>query len=120
MKPGNKRYQNCLVTKAITTINNGSTTLNLFEGFIDFLSYLTLMPSKEKEDFIIINSTSIVHDAIEFLPNYNIVKTFFDNDHTGKKATALIEKNCTKDFENESLKFQKHNDVNDYLMAYNR
>lgn len=116
----NKRYQNCLVTKAITTINNGSTTLNLFEGFIDFLSYLTLMPSKEKEDFIIINSTSIVHDAIEFLPNYNIVKTFFDNDHTGKKATALIEKNCTKDFENESLKFQKHNDVNDYLMAYNR
>lgn len=116
----NKHYQNCLVTKAISTINNGSNRLNLFEGFIDFLSYLTLMPSTEKEDFIIINSTSIVNDAIEFLPQYNTVKTFLDNDYSGKKATALIEKNCTKDFKNESLKFQKHKDVNDYLKAYSR
>lgn len=116
----NRNYQNCLLIKALTTINNGSSTLNLFEGFIDFLSYLTLMPKREKEDFIIINSTSIVRNAIEFLPKYNTVKTFFDNDPSGKKATALIEKNCTKVFKDESLKFQKHNDVNDYLKAYSR
>ncbi|WP_299154249.1 toprim domain-containing protein [uncultured Christiangramia sp.] len=116
----NKHFQNCLVAKAITIINNGSSTLNLFEGFIDFLSYLTLVPKKENEDFIIINSTSIVRDAIEFLPNYCTIKTFFDNDHSGKQATALIEKYCTKDFRNESLKFQKYNDVNDYLMAYSK
>lgn len=49
---------------------------------------------------------------------YDTVKTFFDNDYSGKRATELIQKNCKKRFLNESLKFEKHNDVNDYLTAY--
>ncbi|SFD35231.1 toprim domain-containing protein [Algibacter pectinivorans] len=116
----NKIFQSCLFVKAITTIKNDSNTLNLFEGFSDFLSYLTLMPHKENEDFIITNSTSIVKNTIEVLPNYTTVKTFFDNDESGIKATKLIQENCKREFLNESLKFKKYNDVNDYLMAYRR
>ena len=116
----NKIFQNCLFAKAITTIKNGSGTLNLFEGFSDFLSYLTLMPQKANEDFIIINSTSMIKNTIEVLQSYDTVKTFFDNDISGVKATKLIQENCEKEFLNESLKFKKYNDVNDYLMAYRR
>lgn len=116
----NKIFKNCLIAKAITTIQNGSRTLNLFEGFIDFLSYLTLMPGNENEDFIVTNSTSLVDNALEILPQYDLVKTFFDNDDSGKRATELIQQNCKKSFLNESLKFEKYNDVNDYLKVYRR
>lgn len=50
----NKFFKGCLSTKAITTIKNSSNTLNLFEGFIDFLSYLMLKPENEREDFVIL------------------------------------------------------------------
>ena len=116
----NKIFKNCLIVKAITTIDNGSKTLNLFEGFSDFLSYLTLIPPKTKENFIITNSTSIVKDTIELLPKYDLVKTFFDNDSSGIKATKLIQENCKKGFINESLKFKNHKDVNDYLISLRR
>ncbi|MDT0295180.1 toprim domain-containing protein [Mesonia ostreae] len=114
----NKSYKRCLNKKAISTIKNGSNTLNLFEGFIDFLSYLTLMPTKENEDFIITNSTSLVKNTIELLPEYYIVKTFFDNDLSGKKAAKLIQENCSSNYLDESEKYKKHTDVNDYLIAY--
>ena len=78
------------------------------------------MPQKANEDFIITNSTSLVKNTIEVLPNYTTVKTFFDNDDSGIKATKLIQANCKREFLNESLKFKKYNDVNDYLMAYRR
>ena len=116
----NKFFKGCLKTKAITTITNGSKTLNLFEGFIDFLSYLTLMPHKEKEDFIITNSTSIVKNAIEALSKYDTVKAFFDNDFSGANVTKLIQENCKKEFLNESLKFEKYKDVNEYLISLNK
>lgn len=69
----NKFFKGCQKAKAITTIINGSNTLNLFEGFLDFLSYLMLKPENEKEDFVIINSTSLVEEAIELLPKYKMI-----------------------------------------------
>ena len=78
------------------------------------------MPGNENEDFIVTNSTSLVDNALEILPQYDLVKTFFDNDDSGKRATELIQQNCKKSFLNESLKFEKYNDVNDYLKAYRR
>lgn len=116
----NEFYKRCLNNKAITTISNSSSTLNLFEGFIDFLSYLTLMPNKENEDFIITNSTSLVKNTIQLLAKYNLVKTFFDNDVSGKKATKLIQENCGNNYLDESEKYKKHTDVNDYLISYKR
>ncbi len=116
----NKYFKGCIGSKAITTINNGSGTLNLFEGFIDFLSYLTLYPELQKENFIITNSTALVKNTLELLPDYNTVKTFFDSDVSGLMATKLIQENCKKMFLNESLKFKNHKDVNDYLISLSR
>tara|TARA_R110002012_G_scaffold279098_1_gene467001 strand:+ start:2764 stop:3672 length:909 start_codon:yes stop_codon:yes gene_type:complete len=116
----NKYFKGCIGAKAITTINNGSGTLNLFEGAIDFLSYLKLYPESKKENFIVTNSTALVKNTLEFLPSYDTVKTFFDLDISGVKATKLIQVNCKKEFINESLKFKNHKDVNDYLISLSR
>lgn len=116
----NSIFKNCLNIKAITTIRNGSSLLNIFEGFIDFLSYLSYMPDKEKEDFIITNSTAMVKSTLDILPNYQTVKTFFDNDTSGLIAAKSIKENCENDFIDESLKYKGYKDVNDYLMGYKR
>lgn len=112
----NKYFKGCIGSKAITTIKNDSNTLNVFESFSDFLSYLTLLPNKKDEDFIITNSTSMAKNVIEFLPNYKQVNSYFDNDKPGLRATQLLEKECKNDFINQSLKFQNHKDVNEYLI----
>ena len=120
MELRNKYFKGCVGRKDIRTINNGSNRLNLLEGFTDFQSYLTLMPNKTNEDFIITNSTSLTEKSIKYLSNYDVVKTFFDNDNAGRNATELIRENCKKKFINESEKFKKFKDFNDYLMNYKR
>lgn len=112
----NKFFKGCLRSKAITTFENGSDTLNLFEGFLDFLSYLMLKPENEKEDFVIINSTSLVEKAIELLPKYAIVNTFFDNDSSGRKATEVIQLNTKNEFRDCSNLYNNHKDLNDFLI----
>lgn len=116
----NKYFKGCLGPKAITTIKNDSETLNVFESFSDFLSYLTLMSNKRNEDFIITNSTAMAKNAIEFLPIYRSVKTYFDNDGSGLKATKLIEQNCKTEFLDESQKYKDYKDVNEYLLGLRR
>lgn len=113
----NKFFKGCLKTKAITTIKNGSETLNLFEGFLDFLSYLILFPEKENEDFVITNSTSLVEKTIDLLPNYKHVKTFFDNDSSGRSSSEVIKANVKNKFENCSSQYKNHKDLNNYLIS---
>jgi len=114
----NKYFKGCYGKKDIRTIKNGSKTLNIFEGFIDFLSFLTLKQNKVNEDFMITNSTCLVEKSLQYLKNYDVVKTFFDNDESGIIATKLIQKNCKKEFRNMSEKYKEYKDLNDYLLAF--
>ncbi|QXP69206.1 toprim domain-containing protein [Polaribacter sp. R2A056_3_33] len=116
----NKFFKGCLKIKAMTTIKNNSDTLNLFEGFFDFISYLTLSPEKENEDFLIINSTALVGKTIKLLSNYNNVKVFFDTDDSGKKAMEIIRINYNNNFLDCSSYYKNHNDLNDFLISINK
>jgi len=120
MELRNKYFKGCMGPKGIRTINNGSKNVNLFEGFIDYLSFLTLMPSKVNENFIITNSTSLIKKVHSKLNDYDMIKTFFDNDESGINATQVIQENCKHKFSNESEKFKKFKDFNDYLMNYKK
>lgn len=113
----NEIYKRCLNVKAITTINNDSEVLNLFEGLLDCLSYLSLFPEKENEDFIITNSTSTIKKVIELLPNYKIVKSFFDNDTSGKRAAEIIKSHTENEFQDCSGMYKNYKDLNEFLMA---
>lgn len=105
--------------KEITTVNNNSNVASFFESWSDFLSYLTLKKGIPKENFIILNSTSLVNRTIELLDNYTSIKLFFDNDQAGEKATnILIDKFQNKIIDNR-IHYKKYNDLNDYLMREN-
>jgi hypothetical protein len=64
--------------------------LNIFEGFMDYLSIITQREGKPFEgDTIILNSLITMERSIELIRNYGyeIAHTWLDNDEPGKKAT---------------------------------
>ena len=113
----NKYFKGALGTKDNTWIENGSKTLSVFEGFIDFLSYLTLkeMP-KRKENYLILNSISLIEKALPKLKEYNNIFTYLDNDNAGIAGTKIF-KNLFKNSIDCSFVYNKYNDLNGYLSA---
>lgn len=83
-----KTFKGIIAPKDISLIQgNISERLCLFEGFIDFLSYLT-MKGKEAAPCLVLNSVSNLPRAISYLNENGIdsVRAFLDNDDAGQKA----------------------------------
>ena len=68
-----------------------SDRVMVFEGFIDFLSYLAwnkvTVPGC---DCVVLNSTSMYRSAMDVLSSYPNVVCFLDNDDAGRRATRSI------------------------------
>ncbi|MBP1838639.1 toprim domain-containing protein [Formosa algae] len=112
-----KKY--CLGKKEITTISNDFNVVSLFESWSDFLSYLTLKKHIPKENFIILNSTSLVKKVIDLLNDYSIIKLFLDNDEAGNIATNILTENFQNKVIDNRIHYKNYNDLNDYLMKTN-
>lgn len=114
----NKFIKGNLEGKDLTTIENNSKTLKIFEGNWDFLSYLTLNPNEEQEsDYIILNSTSMTEKLQEIEKNkYHLVECYLDNDRGGNEAVEKI-RDIFKGsiIEDCSSKYENYNDLNDWL-----
>lgn len=99
--------------KTLTTIKNGTDNLYVFEGFIDFLSFIEY--SKDKTfppaDYLILNSTSFVEQAIPIMERYGQGRLFLDHDPTGRKCTASIVA-ALPQFRDASMLYQGHADLN--------
>lgn len=108
-------FKACIPPKAITTINNGHNTCLVFEGFWDFLSYLTLQKiEKTKYDVAILNSVANVQKAIIFLKEHKNIDAYLDNDEGGRKA---IQKTKSSSFSvnDMSVRYAEYKDLNDCL-----
>lgn len=113
----NKFFKGCLGGKAITTIVNNSQVVSLFESWSDFLSYLTLKKKVPDENYIILNSTSMVKKAVELAREYSEIKVFFDNDEAGNKATSFLLDNIKDKVIDYRSHYKNYNDLNEYLLA---
>jgi DNA primase len=108
-------FKGCIAPKEITTIQNNSDTCLVFEGFWDFLSYLTIQKiEKTKHDVAVLNSTANTEKAMNFLKTHKEIYTYLDNDESGRKATELI-KSANMTVYNRSSQFAGYKDLNDYL-----
>ena len=80
--------------KTITTINEKeNNNLAVFEGYFDFLSYLTYIKKEKLETTsIILNGASMLLQLIEKIEkgSYTKVYNFLDNDPTGKEISSTI------------------------------
>lgn len=113
----NKYCQNCSSKDITSLIKESSSTLCVFEGFIDFLSYLEQIAIEEtdntNESFIVLNSLSMIQKAKSYFNKFEKVKLFLDNDSEGQKITSKI----SSEFSNiidKSFIYKRHKDYNDY------
>lgn len=111
-------------TSMEVTAYNGANSTNspkesclVFEGFTDFLSYLTLMNTLvPQEDVIVLNSLSNLPKTIDSLKGYKEIHTYLDNDNPGKKATLTIKQTHPAVID-QSVKYTGYKDLNEYLIS---
>ena len=92
-------------------------TALVFEGFIDYLSYLAINNlRKPVENIVVLNSTSNLNKAMDFIKSYEKVYTYLDNHEGGRKATQQIKEVCKTHF-NKSTEFARFKDLNELLIS---
>jgi len=102
--------------KAPTTIKRNPAALNIFEGFIDFLSALEYFnTTKPKFESIVLNSVTNLDTILHVLENYPQINLFLDNDDTGQQAAETIKAAHPKVKNYSKILFPKYNDFNDFL-----
>lgn len=115
-----KGFKGWLGQSAIRTISvEGSTELDLFEGFFDFLSFLTyFLLLRPKRTTIVLNSTSNLKQALPALEGYKRINCFFDNDSAGRKAFDKL-KALNLPVKNRSGIYIDSKDFNEFLITKN-
>jgi len=111
----NKYFKGCISPKSVTTANNGMNTCVVFEGFVDFLSYLTLKNQHNPQvDIVVLNSVILLDKAMDFLKQHDTIHVLLDNDEAGKRAVRDLKSVCKNVFDQSEF-YAKHKDLNDFL-----
>ena len=123
----NRYFKGCIAPKEISHIRQSGKVRNtcyIFEGFMDYLSFLTVRqescpnyPELDEQDYIVLNSVSNVNKALYPLGNYERIHCFFDNDHAGMEALQQIRKEYGRDryIHDASQIYSGCKDLNEYL-----
>lgn len=107
--------------KTVTTVPGiDNTVCAVFEGFMDYLSFLTLTPDN-RAACIVLNSVSNVNRAIPLLGRYDRILLYVDADRAGDKCTETIAAACGERVQDcrEFLRKAGVKDVNEYLLNRN-
>ena len=112
----NKYFKGCIAPKDISLrrIRDGPTNdVAVFEGFIDYLSAITL-GIIQGTDAIILNSVSNVGKAIPYLRDYSTIHCYLDNDDAGKSTFAAISAELDNVIDCSTF-YSQFNDLNEFL-----
>ena len=114
-----KTFKGTIAPKDISVIAGDANNVPhcIFEGFMDFLSYLT-MKGKEIAPCIVLNSVSNVHRAVTYLREHHIayVRAFLDNDEAGQQVFQAIQSSGIK-VEDMSRHYAQYKDLNEYHVS---
>ena len=110
----NKFFKGSIPPKAVSLIRNGSTTVNVYEGFMDFLSGLTLGYGRT-EDYLVLNSVANREKAYKHLDDYDLIKCWLDNDKAGRQCLEALQKRYGDRVKDFSVVFRPCKDLNEFL-----
>ena len=121
----NRYFKGCVSPKDITHIRQQGEPRNvcyLFEGFMDYLSFLTIRvknnpqyPRLTTQDYIILNSVSNLTKAESILETYTQVGCFLDNDTAGRNTCKKLKEKFGERLLDKSMYYREYKDLNDYL-----
>ena len=117
---GDKTFKGTIAPKDISVIAGRASNapLCIFEGFVDFLSLLTMKGEETISPSIVLNSVSNIHRAVAYLHENGIdsVRAFLDNDEAGRKALQSLRSAGIK-VEDMSRHYARYKDLNEYHVA---
>ncbi|WP_315509081.1 toprim domain-containing protein [Alloprevotella tannerae] len=117
---GDKTFKGTIAPKDISVIAGRASNapLCIFEGFVDFLSLLTMKGEETISPPIVLNSVSNIHRAVAYLHENGIdsVQAFLDNDEAGRKALQSLRSAGIK-VEDMSRHYARYKDLNEYHIS---
>ena len=119
----NPFFKGCIAPKDISHFyaEEPKKVCFLFEGFMDFLSFMTLRRKEndglKRQDYLVLNSVSNIHKALEPLSHYENVQCFLDTDEAGRNAYLQLSKELRKPITDASTLYNGYKDLNEYLCA---
>lgn len=113
----NKYFKGGTSPKTITTIPGNLKAVNIFEGFIDFLSALVYFgqPSPQATT-IVLNSLAHLRQLYDLLPNFQKINLFLDNDPAGQKAATEIISRFPVAINQAAKIYTRRKDFNEFLI----
>lgn len=120
----NPYFKGCIAPKDISHIQQADKreTCHVLEGFMDYLSYLTIrknqspqFPCTDWQDYIVLNSTANLPKAMRLLSDYEQVHCFLDNDTAGMTAYNELKKELGLRVHDASRHYAEYKDLNDFL-----
>lgn len=126
----NSLFKSCTSKSITTVIKEDSKVLCIFEGFMDYLSYLEQTVTSEfeivqnwykdmNESFLVLNSLSMKEQVIPYIKQFEHVKLYLDNDNAGQSLTAELV-SLFPHAENCSISYSQFKDYNEYHVLQTR
>ena len=118
-------FKGCVPPKDVSLVKaegSPADVCSVFEGFMDFLSYLTLKQTDDSAicinapcDYLVMNSVSNLKRTLTYLQKYTYIHCYLDNDLAGQKTVETIAGMYGRCVYNESNCYAGYKDLNDYL-----
>jgi DNA primase len=112
----NSFFKGSCSPKAVTTFDNGSKSLSVFEGFFDFLSHQTIHRNTATftSNFLILNSAAFFEKARPLMEKYDRIHLFLDADKTGQLLTQKA-LGWSNKYSDQSSLYKGYKDLNEWI-----
>jgi hypothetical protein len=111
----NLNFKGCLGHKAISFIPNSEKRLAVFEGFFNYLSWLT-ENQFAPDSVLVLNSVSLLQAGIIKAQDFRDISLYFDNDPSGRQATLDFKAALPWAIDHAGI-YTGYNDYNDLIIA---
>ena len=90
--------------------------VKIFEGFIDFLSYLEINKNAPLSNYLILNSVSLRERALNALNGkFELLELYLDNDRAGNETTEFFMQNFSNSID-KRVHYKEYKDLNEFLV----
>jgi hypothetical protein len=111
----NPYFKGCLGHKAISFIPGDESKLSVFEGYLNYLSWLTENPFAT-DSILVLNTINLLEVAIRKADDFTDISLFFDLDKKGCQA-AIDFKSAVREAVDRSSAYAGFNDYNDKITS---
>lgn len=114
-KIGDKEFKACLGKKAISFIPGDPQHLVMFEGYMDYLSWIKDNPGAT-DSVLVLNSINLLNAGIAKARDFSHIGVYFDHDPAGTAGLEKLKQELPHAVDKSAI-YEGYNDYNAKLMA---